>query len=68
MPSLGRIYKDKGNRWLIRLQGGIRIFCDKQHRTFYSREHAEWTLHQIQAEIENGTFDETFYQKKKKSI
>jgi len=44
------------------------FFCDKQHRTFYSREHAEWTLHQIQAEIENGTLDETFYQKKKKSI
>ena len=68
MPSLGRIYKDKGERWLIKLPGGIRIFCDKQHRTFYSRQHAEWTLHQIQAEIENGAFDETFYAKTKRSL
>jgi integrase len=68
MPSLGKVYRDKGGRWLIRLPGGIRIFCDKQHRTFYSRQHAEWTLHQIHAEIENGTFDPDFYAKKKRSV
>jgi integrase len=68
MPSLGKVYKDKGGRWLIRLPGGIRIFCDKQHRTFYSRQHAEWTLHQIHAEIENGTFDPDFYAKRKRSV
>src|SRR5208337_689660 len=68
MPSLGKIYEDKGERWLIKLPGGIRIFCDKAHRTFYSRQHAEWTLNQIHGEIENGTFDADFYAKKKKSI
>lgn len=68
MPSLGKIYEDRGGRWFIQLPGRVRIHCDKQHRSFYSRQHAEWTLHQIHAEIENGTFDEAFYQKKKKSI
>jgi integrase len=68
MPdTVGKVYSDKGDRWLIRLKGGTRIFCDKQHRTFYSRQHAQLTLGQICAEIENGIFDESFYQKKKKS-
>ncbi len=66
--SVGRIYKDKGERWLIKLPNGVRIFCDKQHRSFYSRQQAEWTLHSIQAEIESGTFDEAFYAKRKKSL
>jgi integrase len=65
--SRGKIYQDRG-RWFIQLPGRIRIFCDKQHRSFYSRQHAEWTLNQIQGEIENGTFDETFYAKKRKSL
>ena len=69
MPaSWGKVYKDKGNRWCVRLPGGVRIFCDKEHRSFYSREHAQWTLAQIQGEIERGVFDENFYSKKKKSL
>jgi integrase len=67
MPSFGKIYKDRG-RWFIQLPHRVRIYCDKQHRAFYSRQHAEWTLNQIHGEIENGTFDETFYAKKKKSL
>jgi len=66
--SLGKVYRDKGDRWLLKLPGGIRIFCDKQHRSFYSEQHARWTLAQIQAEIENGFFDEAFYAKKRKSV
>jgi len=53
---------------VLKLPGGIRIFCDKQHRSFYSEQHARWTLAQIQAEIENGGFDAAFYAKKKKSL
>ncbi|MGB6065160.1 MAG: site-specific integrase [Desulfomonilaceae bacterium] len=68
MPKLGRIYKNRGNRWKIRLSGGIEIWADKQHRSFHSREHAEWTLSQIHGEIENGTFDPDFYSKTKKSL
>jgi integrase/recombinase XerD len=68
MPeTVGKVYHDKGDRWLIRLKGGVRIFCDKSHRTFYSRQHAQLTLSQICAEIENGVFDESFYSKTKKS-
>jgi hypothetical protein len=67
MPSVGKIYKDRV-RWFIRLPGGVKIFCDKQHRSFYSRQHAEWTLNQIHGEIENGAFDADFYVKKKKSL
>jgi len=66
--SLGRIQKHRGDRWRICLLGGITIYCDKTHRTFYSAKHAQWTLAQIQGEIENGTFDETFYSKRKKSV
>jgi len=66
--SLGKIYKEKGDRWLIRLPNGTRIFCDKSHRSFYSRKHAEWTLAQIQSEIEQNRFDPAFYAKTKKSI
>jgi integrase len=68
MPSLGRVYRDKGDRWLIKLPKNIKIFCDKQHRAFYSKQHAEWTLNQIHGEIENGNFDSDFYAKRKKSI
>ena len=53
--SVGRIQKHRG-RWRICLPHGIQIYCE-QHRTFYSRQQAEWTLHQIQGEIENGIFD-----------
>ncbi|MGO9116916.1 MAG: tyrosine-type recombinase/integrase [Desulfomonilaceae bacterium] len=68
MPSVGKIYKDRGDRWFIQLPGNIRIYCDKQHRTFYSRQHAEWTLHQIHNEIEQGVFDADFYAKSRKSL
>lgn len=68
MPSLvGKIYEQRG-RWHIRLKGGVRIFCDKRHRSFYSKQEAEYTLSQICAEVENGTFDENFYSKNKKSL
>jgi len=67
MPALGKVYQNRG-RWFIRLPGGIQIYCDKQHRSFYSKQHASWTLAQIQGEIENGTFDVEFYQKTKKSL
>ena len=66
--AVGKVHRDKGERWLIKLPGGIRIFCDKDHRSFYSKKHAEWCLAQIQGEIENGTFDADFYAKKKKSL
>ncbi len=66
--SVGRIQKHRGDRWRICLPRGIEIYCDKTHRSFYSFKHAQWTLAQIQGEIENGTFDETFYAKKKKSV
>jgi len=68
MPALGKIYHHQGNRWVIRLPNGIRIFCDKQHRSFHSRDHAEWTLHQIHSEVEQGLFDPDFYSKTRKSI
>jgi len=67
MPALGKIYKNRG-RWFIRLPDGIQIYCDKQHRSFYSKQHASWTLAQIHGEIEAGTFDADFYAKKKKSV
>jgi integrase len=68
MPSLvGKIYEQRG-RWHLRLKGGVRIFCDKRHRSFYSKQEAEYTLSQICAEVENGTFDENFYSKNKKSL
>jgi integrase len=68
MPSLvGKVYEQRG-RWHIRLKGGVRIFCDKRHRSFYSKQEAEYTLSQICAEVENGTFDENFYSKNKKSL
>ena len=66
--SVGRIYRNRGNRWFLRLPGNIQIWCDKEHRTFHSREHAQWVLAQIQGEIERGIFDESFYAKKKKSL
>lgn len=68
MPEIGRIYQDKGNRWLIRLRGGQRIFCDKNHQSFYSKEHCQHTLIRICGEIEAGTFDPSFYSKRSKSI
>jgi len=68
VAKLGRIHKDTGDRWLIKLPGNVRIFCDKQHRSFYSRQHCEWTLSQITAELEIGTFDADFYAKSKKSL
>ncbi len=68
MPDIGRIHKDKGDRWLIKLPGNLRIFCDKEHRTFYSQQHAQATLIKIHGEMEGGTFDPDFYAKKKKSL
>ncbi len=68
MPALGKVYKNRGNRWKIRLSGGIEIWADKQHRSFHSREHAEYTLAQITGEIQSGTFDPDFYSKTKKSL
>jgi integrase len=68
MPSIvGKVYEQRG-RWHIRLKGGVRVFCDKRHRSFYSQQEAEYALSQICAEIENGTFDEGFYSKSKKSL
>lgn len=66
--SVGRVYRDRGDRWFIQLPGRVRIWCDKAHRTFYSRQHAEWTLNQVQGEIENGTFDADYYSKTRKSV
>ena len=66
--SVGRIYQNRGGRWFIRLPEKVQIWCDKEHRSFYSRQHAEWTLAQIQGEIERGVFDPSFYAKSKKSI
>ena len=63
----GKIYRDRGDRWLIRV-GKARIYCDKEHRTLYSKQHAEWVLAQIQGELEKGTFDADFYSKHKRSI
>ncbi|MFZ5865672.1 MAG: hypothetical protein ACOYXY_07315, partial [Thermodesulfobacteriota bacterium] len=55
--SVGRIYKERGERWFIQLAGRVRIWVDKQHRPFYGRQHCQWTLVQIQREIERGLFD-----------
>lgn len=68
MPKIGKIYRERGNRWYIRLSGGIQIHCDKNHLTFHSKDHAQATLIKIAAETENGTFDPDFYAKKKKSL
>ena len=68
MPNIGKIYKERGNRWYIRLSGGIQIHCDKNHLTFHSRDHAQATLIEIYAETKNGTFDPNFYAKSKKSL
>ncbi len=68
MPSLGRVYRERGNRWFIQLPGRIRIYCDKQHRPFHSREHAEWVRAQIHGEAERGVFDPKFYQRTKLSL
>jgi integrase len=68
MPKIGKIYRERGNRWYIRLPGGIQIHCDKNHLTFHSKDHAQATLIKIAAEIENGTFDANFYAKSKKSL
>ena len=65
--KLGRIYEERG-RFLVRLPGGIRIFCDRQHYSFYSRQHAQVTLGQIQAEIQRGIFDPDWYSKSRKSL
>jgi integrase len=45
----------------------VRVYCDKQHQSFYSRQHAEYTLSQIIGEIEAGKFDIDFYAKTRKS-
>ncbi len=68
MPKIGKIYKQRGNRWRIRVSGGIDIHCDKNHLSFHSKDHAQSTLIKIAAEIENGTFDPNFYAKSKKSL
>ncbi|MFH1113707.1 MAG: tyrosine-type recombinase/integrase [Pseudomonadota bacterium] len=66
--AIGKVYKERGDRWYIRLPGRVKILCDKEHRSFYSRQHADWTLAQIQGEIERGVFDPDFYAKRKKSL
>jgi len=66
MPALGKVYKNRG-RWFIRLPGGIQIYCDKQLQSFYSKQHADWTLAQIHGEVAAGTFDQDFYSKTRKS-
>lgn len=66
--GVGRVYRERGDRWFIRLPGRIKILCDKEHRSFYSKQHADWTLAQIQGEIERGLFDPAFYAKSKKSL
>ena len=68
MPKIGKIYKQRGNRWRIRISGGMDIHCDKNHLSFHSKDHAQSTLIKIAAEIENGTFDPNFYAKSKKSL
>ena len=69
MPvSIGRIYQDRGGRWFIRLKDRNKIFCDKQHESFYSMQHAQATLIKIGAEMEAGTFDVSFYQKRGKNL
>ena len=66
MPALGKIYQNRG-RWFIRVKGGIDLFCDKNHQSFYSRQHADYTLVRIHGEIERGAFDPAFYSKHEKS-
>ena len=69
MPtSYGRVFKDRGDRWCIRLKNRIKICCDKNGETFYSKQHAQATLIRISAEIEAGTFDRDFYSRSKKSL
>ena len=68
MPTLGKIYRERGGRWFVQLTSGVHIYCDREHRSFYSRQHAEWTLAQIQGEVERGVFDPDFYSKTRKSI
>lgn len=68
MPSLGRINRERGGRWFIQLPGRVRSFCDRNHQSFYGRQHAEYTLHRIHSEVESGTFDETCYAKSKRSL
>lgn len=69
MPdAVGKIYKHRGDRYFIRLKYGQQIYCDKQQRGLSSKKHCEWTLAQIAGEIENGTFDPSFYAKKRKSL
>jgi integrase len=65
--SVGNIYRERGKRWFIQLPERIRIYADKNGRSFYSEEQAKWALCQIQGEMENGTFDAEFYSKTKKS-
>ncbi len=68
MPSYGKIYQNRGGRWFIRLPGKLQIWCDKNHQAFHSRQHAEYTLHQIHGEMAAGTFDADFYSKTRKSL
>ncbi len=65
----GRVYKDRGDRWFIRLNDGTRIYCNLRQETFYSRQAAERCLAtEIQPEIGKPSFDITFWQKTKKSV
>lgn len=68
---MGKVYPDgKSGRWYIQLPApyNVRIFVDKLHKTFYSKQHAADVLGEIRAEIRDKTFDPAFYSKRKKSI
>ena len=65
----GKIYKDRGDRWYIRLNDGTKICCNRDHESFYSRQEAERCLAlEIQPEINKPSFDPAFWSKKKKSL
>ena len=61
--------RSHSQRWRIRLPGRLYLYCDKDGKTFYSREHAESTLDLIGSEMhpENFRFDPSFYRVKKET-
>ena len=67
--TVGRASKSKSQRWRIRLSNGLDIYCDKDGKTFYSREHAEGTLDLIRSEMhpDHYRFDPDSYKQRKES-